>query len=145
MFNQEVIRVINAAKKFKIKKEFEFIGFEDITSDYVKEHNIVPDSLELWAAVKIFFDGELPESYKALNLMIGDWVETNVKSLTETIHKELEEHIKTFYTEATYDLDDPEDSSVWLDQLDYMPLEVEDEKSLIIEIELVLNTETPED
>lgn len=142
----DYIRLINAAKKFKIKDNFEFISFDDVSSEHIEEHEAVPDLLEIWAAVKIFYNGELPESYKTLNLIIGDWVNKNVDSLTEIIHKELKEHFKTFYEDSRLeDLDQVEDSAIWTDQLDYMPVLNEDDKSIIIEIELVLHTEEAED
>ena len=138
----DYIRLVNAAKKFKIKDNFEFISFDDVSSDFIKEHGSVPEVLELWAALKIFFDGEIPESYKTLNLIIGDWVNKNIKPLTEVVHKELKEHFKTFYEESEIeDLDQVEDTAIWTDQLDYMPVLNEDDKSLVIEMELILHGE----
>jgi len=142
---KDFMRVINAAKKFKLKDKFEFISFDDISEEDVKNGE-TPDTIDIWAAVKIFYDGEMPESYKALNLIIGDWVEKNVESLTEVIHKELQDHFKKNYPDSNSDdLDQLEESAVWLDQLDYMPAETsEDEKSLVIEVELVLQVEPEE-
>lgn len=141
----DYVRLVNAAKKFKIKKDFEFISLDDVSSEHIEEHEAVPDLLEIWAAIKIFYEGKLPESYKTLNLIIGDWVNKNVKALTETIHKELKEHFKTFYEESSLEeLDDVEETSVWTDQLDYMPVMNEKDKSMVIEVELVLHAEEME-
>ena len=141
----DFIRQLNAAKKFSIKKEFEFIEFDDVSSDFLETHETVPDLLEIWAAVKIHFEGDIPESYKVLNLMIGDWVNENIKSLTPVIHKALKEHFKTFYPNSSHegltDKEDAEDTAIWTDQLDYMPVMDEKDKFMTIEIELVLETE----
>ncbi len=138
----DYVRLVNAAKKFKIKDDFKFISLDDVSSEHIEEHKAVPDLLEIWAAVKIFYIGEIPDSYKSLNLIIGDWVNKNVKPLTDVIHKELKSHFKTFYEESSLEsLDDVDETSIWTDQLDYMPVIDEKEKSLIIEVELVLHAE----
>ena len=141
----DFIRVLNAAKSFKIKENFEFISFDDITREDV-ENGDSPETIDIWAAVKIFYDGEMPESYKALNLMIGDWVEKNLSSLTETLHKELRAHFQEHYPESnSEDLEQLDESAVWTDQLDYMPAKSsEKEKSLVIEVELIIHAESVE-
>ena len=143
---EEFIRVINAAKNFKIKDDFEFISFDDITREEV-ENGESPETIDIWAAVKIFYDGKLPESYKVLNLIIGDWVEKNISSLTEVIHEELRGHFKEHYPDSnSEDLDQLDESAIWTDQLDYMPAKSsEDEQSLVIEVELILHAESVED
>ncbi len=142
MLVNDFMRIVNAAKNFKIKEDFEFISFDDITKEDV-ENGDTPDTIDIWAAVKIFYDGKLPDSYKALNLIIGDWVEKNVDSLTEVIHKELRDYFLEHYPESnSEDLEQLDESVIWTDQLDYMPAKSsEDEKSLVIEIELVLHAE----
>ena len=138
----DYVRLVNAAKKFKIKDNFEFISLDDVSSEHIEEHQAVPDLLEIWAAVKIFYLGEVPESYKSLNLIIGDWVNNNIKPLTEVLHTELKKHFKEFYKDSSLeDLDDVEETSIWTDQLDYMPIIDEKKKSFIIEVELVLHAE----
>jgi hypothetical protein len=139
---EDFIRIVNAAKNFKIKDDFEFISFDDITQEDV-ENGDSPETIDIWAAVKISYNGKMPESYKALNLMIGDWVEKNLSSLTEVLHKELRGHFEEHYPESnSEDLESLDESVVWTDQLDYMPAKSsEDEKSLVIEIELVLHAE----
>lgn len=145
MLMNDFVRIINAAKKFKIKDNFEFISFDDITHETggLKDE---PGSIEIWAAVKIFYDGELPNSYKALNLIIGDWVEKNNTELSKVLHTELKDHFKEKYKDSdSEDLDKLDESAIWSDQLDYMPAATEGEKSLIIEIELVLHAEPIEE
>lgn len=143
---EDFIRIINAAKSFKIKDDFEFISFDDISQEDV-ENGDSPETIDIWAAVKIFYDGKLPESYKALNLMIGDWVEKHLNSLSEVLHKELRGHFKEHYPESdSEELEQLDESAVWTDQLDYMPAKSsEDEKSLVIEVELILHAEQIEE
>jgi len=145
MLLTDFIRVVNAADKFKIKDDFEFISFDDISHE-TGGLGHEPDSLEIWAAVKIFYDGKLPDSYKTLNLIIGDWVEKRNKELTDVLHSELKGHFQEKYEDSNTDnLDDPDNSAIWLDQLDYMPSDVEGEKALTIEIELVIHAEPIEE
>lgn len=145
MLLTDFVRVVNAAKKFTIKDKFEFISFDDITHE-IGGLKSDPESIEIWAAVKIFYDGTLPDSYKALNLIIGDWVEKNSKELSKVLHSELKDHFKDKYKDSNSDdLDELDHSVIWQDQLDYMPTNPEDEKALVIEIELVLHAEPVED
>jgi len=138
----DFIRELNAAQKFKIKDQFEFQEFDDISAGHIKETKTIPETLEIWAAVKIHYEGELPESYKALNLLIGDWVEKHTNQLTPVMYKELQKHFKKNYEGDFSALEKSEDSPIWQDQLDYMPRsEKDDDGSMIIEIELVLNAE----
>jgi hypothetical protein len=145
MLLTDFVRIVNAANNFKIKDNFEFISFDDITHEMggLKDE---PESIEIWAAVKIFYDGKLPDSYKALNLIIGDWVEKNNTELSKVLHFELKDHFKEKYKDSnTEDLEKLDNSAIWLDQLDYMPSQVENKKALIIEIELVLHAEPIEE
>lgn len=136
----DFVRKVHAAQNFILKDDFTFIAFEDISKEHIEETQDVPETLEIWAAVKIPFEGELPESYKVLNLMIGDWVESNLEKLTPIIHEELKGHFKEHYPESDISgLEQAEDTAIWLDQLDYMPQMDEDNKSITVEIELVLN------
>ena len=138
----DYVRLVNAAKKFKIRDNFEFISLDDVSADHIEEHKAVPDLLEIWVAVKIFYNGEVPESYKSLNLIMGDWVNNHIKPLTVVIHEELKKHFKAFYKDSSLeDLDDVEETAIWTDQLDYMPIIDEKEKSFVIEVELVLHAE----
>lgn len=139
----DFVRAINAAKKFKIKDNAEFIEFNDVSDAGITEDDPIPDQMEIWAAVKIYYEGEIPESYKSLNLIIGDWVEQHEAKLTKMIHDELKRHFKEKYpnTDASVLDEEGEDSSIWLDQLDYMPLDNPTEKSMVIEIELVMDVE----
>jgi hypothetical protein len=138
----DYIRQVYASKKFNIEDDFEFIEFDDITSEGISEKEPTPEAVEIWAAVKVPFKGELPESYKVLNLMIGDWVAKKETDLTKAIHKNLAAHFKKNYPDSDASgIEDSEDSAIWLDQLDYMPRVDEDKKTLTVEIELVLDTE----
>lgn len=138
----DYIRQVHAAQSFKIKDDFEFLDFDDITQDMKENKEEIPEHIEIWAAVKLNYTGTAPESYKILNLTIGDWVATNEKALTKVIHEKLKGHFSEAYPDSdTSEVHAESDSAIWLDQLDYMPRVDEKEKSMIIEIELVLETE----
>jgi hypothetical protein len=140
------VRLVNAAQNFSLKDNFEFIAFDDITAEHIEEMQETPESLEIWAAIKVPYTGEIPESYKILNLMIGDWVESNLEKLTPALHEELKKHFGENYPESDASaLDQMEDTAIWLDQLDYMPDIDEEAKTMQIEIELVLNAESDEE
>jgi hypothetical protein len=140
----DFVRIINAAQNFKISDKFEFVQFEDMTFEGSDETVALPTPMEVFAEIKVFFDGEPPESYKALNLMIGDWVEKHLDPLTVVIHDKLKGHIDKEYPESDVsDLDNSESTSIWTDQLDYMPRIYDD--NIIIEIELVLHAEPLEE
>jgi len=138
----DFIRMVHAAQNFTIKDEFEFVEFEDITQQDISEDRSFPDVLEIMARVKIGYDGTPPESYKVLNLMIGDWVEKNMGQLTDIIHSRLLTHFEENYPESdATELKQLENSAIWTDQLDYMPDVDEEGKSMVIDIELVLHGE----
>jgi hypothetical protein len=140
----DYIRQVHANQNFKIKDNFEFLDFDNITADVTEEE--VPEHIEIWAAVKIFFEGKIPDSYKILNLTIGDWVASHEKDLTKVIHQKLKEHISSKYPGSdSKDIHEESESSIWEDQLDYMPRIDEKDKHMIIEIELVLESEPIED
>lgn len=138
----DFIRQIHAAKNFSIKDNFDFIALDDISAEEIQKAQTAPEIIEIWAAVKIYFDGEIPESYKVLNLLIGDWVENNIQSLSKVIHEQLKQHFLENYPNSdASDLDTLDESAIWTDQLDYMPTIDSDNNSMTIEIELVLDAE----
>jgi len=142
----DYIRQVHAAQNFKIKDDFELLDFDDITPEVMDDKSNAPEHIEIWAAVKIKYDGKVPESYKILNLTIGDWVAANEKALTKVIHEKLKGHFSTYYPNSdTSDVDAETDSAIWLDQLDYMPRVDDEDKHIIIEIELVLEAESVEE
>ena len=138
----DFIRLVQAAKNFKINPQAEFVEFLDLTQEEVAQHNITPDLVEIFARMKLTFEGMPPESYKVLNLAIGDWVETNLAQLTDQLHNRLKQHFKDNYPGSdSSELDQIEDSAVWTDQLDYMPEVEEGINTMMIDIELVLHGE----
>jgi len=142
----DYIRQIHAQQNFKIKDNFEFLDFDDITPDTIGNKEPVPEHIELWAAVKINYEGKAPDSYKILNLSIGDWVTSHEKELTRVIHKNLKNYFQKNYPNSeTSEVHEESESSIWEDQLDYMPRVDVDKKTMIIEIELVLESEIMED
>lgn len=135
----EFVRLVNAKQKFKMTT-FEFQEFDDVTKEINEDP--VPDQVEIWASVKVKYEGEIPESYKSLNLFIGDWVEENEEQLSKVIHEKLQGHFTENYPGSDASaLQAVEDTAIWLDQLDYMPRIDETEKTLTIEIEMVLEAE----
>ena len=142
----DYIRQVHASMNFKLSDKFEFMDFDDITPDMVDSGTKVPDHIEIWAAVKVFFEGDPPDSYKILNLTIGDWVASHENELTKVIHQELHNHFKKTYPNSdTSDINEDSDSAIWVDQLDYMPRMNEKDKHMIIEIELVLESDIVEE
>jgi hypothetical protein len=138
----DLIRVIHAATKFKISDDFDFVEFEDLSLEEAEKEKQFPDLLEIMARTRLHYEGEPPESYKALNLMIGDWVEKNLGKLTDVIHEKLKEHFNTFYPESEHSaLDDVDNTAIWADQLDYMPDIDEEARTIVIDVELVLHAE----
>ena len=135
----DFIKKAMAAQNFTIKDNFEFIQFEDI--DETRGQS-VPEEFEFWTVMKIYYDGTIPDNYKTLNLLIGDWVEKNMDDLTTVIHEQLKRHFGSLFPESDLsDLDQMEDTAIWTDQLDYMPIVNPSDKSMTIEIELVLHAE----
>ena len=137
----DYIRQLQASEKFKISDDFSFVEFDDMTQEGLKEGE-TPDELEIWAGVKIKYEGEIPESYRTLNYIIGEWVDSHSEQLTAVIHEHLSEHAQVFYEGSDLDL---EDSMIWEDQLDYMPRINTETKTMIIDVELVLIAEPEED
>ena len=140
----DFIRQVNAAKKFKLADTFDFVGFEDMTQEGITEDNPTPDQLEIWAAIKIQYNGEIPESYRVLNFLIGDWVIAHEKQLTAVVHHQLLDHFSKNYPDSEVELNE-EDTAIWTEQLDYMPRIDEATKTMIIDSELVLLAEPLED
>ena len=141
----DYVRQVKANQNFKIKDNFDFLDFDDITREE-NDKSSVPSHIEIWAAVKIYYDGEVPDSYKILNLTIGDWVTNQEKALTKVIHQNLKGHFTKVYPNSDVsDVHEESESSIWEDQLDYMPRVDEEGKHIIIEIELVLEAEPVEE
>jgi len=133
----DYIRQIQASQNFKISDDFKFVEFDDLTNEGLEEGED-PDQLEIWAGIQIKFDGDVPESYRTLNYIIGEWVDQHRDELTKVIQEHLVEHAKSFYDDSEVDL---EDTMIWEDQLDYMPRIDYENKKIIVDIELVLITE----
>jgi hypothetical protein len=146
----DYVREIHAKQSFKIKDSFKVVSFDDVTQELeIKKDNdqIDTNDLEIWAAIEVDYDGIIPKSYKALNFIIGDWVSSNQKELTKVIHKQLKEFLSEQMPDGDHsEIDEnSEDSAIWDEQLDYMPRVDEKKRVLIIEIELVLETEPIDD
>jgi NDP-sugar pyrophosphorylase family protein len=144
------IRQVHAAQNFKIHDDFSIVSFDDITEQVDIENgsdkSIVQD-LEIWASIEIQYDGIIPKSYKVLNLIIGDWVTSHQKEITPILHKQLKEFLsKQFPDSDNSELEDEAiDTSIFLDQLDYMPRVNEKNRTIVIEVELVLEAEQQDD
>ena len=138
----DFVKQVHAKQSFKIKDNFKFVEFDDISKDGITTDSPVPDQIEIWTAVEIYYEGKIPDSYKTLNLTIGDWVVENDARLSKVIHEELRNHFNTYYPNSdSSTLESTEESSIWLEQLDYMPRVNKGDNSIIIEIEVVMDTE----
>jgi len=131
------IKQIQAQKSFKILDDFKIKDIEEVS----EEVDAIPEHLELWAVTEIQFSGELPDSYRVLNAIIGDWVESHQEELDKAIHPVLIDFFKEAYPDS--DLSEIkegfEETPIMTDQADYMPrIEGGEEKTLTIEIELIL-------
>jgi len=141
----DFVRKIMAEQTFSLAGKPEFLEFDDVTGETITEYTPVPNVLDIYATVKIGYQGAVPESYKALNLIIGDWVEAHMADLTKLIHDNLKNHFSTYYPESDASGLDEEDTAIWTDQLDYLPVVNPGEKTIEIEIELVLTAEPMEE
>lgn len=138
-----------AAENFKLK-DFSFTGFENID---VSEENAVNNNdeefsanIEVWANIKIKYEGEPPDSYRVLNRMLQDWVDDNDEALKKEINPKLVDFLKEKYEEIDVsDLKQDFDDYIWEDQVDYMPDVDEDKKTIDFTVELVLEIEEDED
>lgn len=136
----EQIKLVQAKKKFKIKDGFEFIEFDDVSKEVARPEGAIPDTFEVWAAIKLDYEGQIPDSYRTLNMAIWDWVDDHKKELADVIHDQLRKHLEDYYPQAISDLNG-EETAIWEDQLDYMPRIDEDRDTIIIEVELVMTAE----
>ena len=136
----DFVRQFHAKQTFTIKDNFEFVEFDDLSHEDITPDSPIPDQVEIWAGVKVYFEGVEPESYKALNLLIGDWVEDHEEKLNAVMVDELHKHFQEKYPASDHS-EIGEDSVIWTDQLDYMPRIDPKDKSMVIELELVLDTE----
>ena len=136
----DFVRKINAEQNFRILDQFEFIELSDAAAEGVSELSSVPDVLDIISVIKVHYDGQAPESYKVLNLMIGDWVEQHLDELTKVIHEKLKGHFQEYYPNSDISDMDEEDTAIWTDQLDFLPT-MESDNAMLIDIELILHAE----
>ena len=137
----DFVRQINAEQNFRISDQFEFIELSDSAAEGISELSTVPDVLDIISVIKVHCEGQPPESYKVLNLMIGDWVEQHLDELTEVIHEKLKGHFNEYYPNSNISDLDEEDTAIWTDQLDFLPTMEPNDKSMLIDIELILHAE----
>lgn len=138
-----------ASSNFKLK-DVSFEGFESIEETRIEErHNSEEDmfaQLDVWANMKISYEGNLPDSYRVLNAAIMDWVEEHDEELKKVINPKLIPFIKGRYPDVDIsDLREDFDDYIWEDQVDYMPEVDEDTKTIKFSIELVLDIDEPND
>jgi hypothetical protein len=141
----DFVRKINAEQNFSLDKDFQFIEFNDAVAAGITDLSTVPDPLDIIAVVKLKYEGTPPDSYKVLNLIIGDWVELHLDELTKVIHEKLKGHLNEFYPNSDISDMDGEDTAIWTDQLDYLPAVDSNDNSILIDIELVLHAESLEE
>jgi len=126
-----------------------FEGFDSVQETVVEAHDDGDESLvqfDIWADMKIAYEGEPPDSYRVLNAVIMDWVEEHDEDLKKVINPKLIPFIKGRYPDVDVsDLKEDLDDYIWEDQVDYMSQVDEEAKTIKFSIELVLDIEDPDD
>jgi hypothetical protein len=134
-----------ASENFKLKEAI-FLGFDNIK---VEEENSVDNNdegfsadIDVWASIKVDYEGIPPESYRVLNRMLQDWVDNHESDLKQMINPKLTDFLKEKYDNLDIsDLNQDFDDYIWEDQVDYMPEIDEDKKTIQFTVELVLEIE----
>jgi len=140
---------VAASRNLRLK-DVEFLGFESVDETTVEavadgERDMFAQ-VDVWAKMRLSFDGAIPESYRVLNAAIMDWVEEHEGDLKKEINPKLIPYLKKTYSDLdTSDLDEDFDDYIWEDQVDYMPDVDEGKGTIDFEIELVLDIDEPED
>ena len=135
-----------ASRNFRLT-DVEFLGFGSI--DETKARSVEDDDMyaqiDVWAKMKVSYEGDPPESYRVLNAAIMDWVEEHEDELKKSINPQLVPYLKNTYSDIDVsDLKDDFDEYIWEDQVDYMPDVDEAANTIDFEIELVLDIDEPE-
>jgi len=138
-----------ASRNFRLK-DVEFLGFDSIDETKIEAlRNGDEDmyaQIDVWAKMKIGYEGDPPESYRVLNAAIMDWVEEHEDELKKAINPKLVPYLKETYSDIDVsDLQDDFDDYIWEDQVDYMPDVNKAGDTIEFEIELVLDIDEPED
>jgi len=140
-----------ASKNFRLK-DVDFVAFDKIEKTeaaQLTEGNkeeaaslMEIDIIDIWAELKIKYEGTPPDSYRVLNSMILDWVDSNEDSLKKILNPKLIPFLNSNYPDIdTSDLVEDFDDYIWEDQVDYHPQIDEKENLIYFTIELVLNIE----
>jgi len=138
-----------AASSFRLG-EVTFEGFESLEETKVESAQDGEEEsfaqLDVWADMRIGYEGDPPDSYRVLNAAVMDWVEENDEALKKVINPKLIPFIKGRYPDVDVsDLHEDFDDYIWEDQVDYMPEVDEETKTIKFSIELVLDIEDPDD
>jgi hypothetical protein len=145
-----------ASKNFKLGS-VEFISFTDIgkadlthkiENEDTGETAVLSeaDLLDIFAELRIKYEGNPPESYRVLNAMIMDWVDANEGDLKKIINPKLIPFLNKEYADIdTSDLEEDFDDYIWEDQVDYHPQIEEKSSEIYFTLELVLNIEEEEE
>lgn len=134
-----------AAERF-VMHDVAFDGFEKIdmteVTQVIDDETDLDSQVEVWAKFTLKYDGEPPESYRTLNAMIMDWVDSNENRIRVLVNKQLIPFLKEQYKDIDVsDLDDKIDDYIWEDQVDYMPEVDEANRKITFVLELVLDIE----
>lgn len=143
MSTVQAMRVL-ASSSFKLK-DVKFEGFESVEetqAQVVDDGEDMFAQLDIWADMVLSYEGDPPDSYRVLNAAIMDWVEEHDEDLKKVINPRLIPFIKGRYTDVDVsDLKEDFDDYIWEDQVDYMPVVDEDDKTIKFSLELVLDIE----
>lgn len=140
---------VAASRNFRLK-DAEFLGFDSIdetTVGTIRDGDIdMYAQVDVWAKVRLSYEGALPESYRVLNAAVMDWVEDHEGDLKKEINPKLKAYLEKSYDDLDLsDLDEDFDDYIWEDQVDYMPDVDEDKGTIDFQIELVIDIDEPED
>lgn len=141
-----------ASKNFSFK-DFSFVSFIDIgkieASDKIRDvlnGNIETeissvDVLDIVARLALTYKGDFPKSYRVLNSMIMDWVDSNEKKIIDAIRPKIESYLRAEYPEVEFgDMDNAEEL-LWEEQVDYHPEVDADSGKVYFIVDLMLGIE----
>jgi hypothetical protein len=138
-----------SSQNFKLK-DLSFNGFDSIQASEFTSLLVVNseddkesgNTLDIWADFSLAYDGEPPDSYRALNTIIMDWVDNNEDDIKKEVNPHLKEYLTSNFPDIDLsDLDENFDDYIWEDQVDYYPEIDEENKQIKFSIELVLELE----
>jgi len=138
--NSKVLELKTAASKSFAIKNPEIKEIHDAGNTEL--HGLEPETFDIFAQMSADFEGAVPDSYRALNALVLDWVEENKDKLTEMIAPKVIEHYDHEGSEIdTSNFEKNKKGFIWEEQVDYMPMIDDGKGKLFFELELVFDIE----